>query len=499
MRAPVARGISLRNIVKTYGSTVALAGLDIDLVPGEVLGIAGPNGAGKSTLVRVVAGEEKPTQGEIHLDGRPWSPVAEWQAVAVVHQEPQLFPNLTLAENMLVGREGAGRARPRLGPADAAVMEKLGILHLHSRLLEDCSLATQQRTEIARAVARECRIFLFDEPNSALTSGESNELFRLMHVLSDHGHVVVLVTHRLADLVAHCGRVVVIRDGVVRATLPARGLTEEAIARQLVTESVLTTVDKRMPAAPPGPAPTLRLSSWTHVERAFANVSLEAEGGEIIALVGVEGSGARELLRSLGGVEAASGEIALGNLFGRAVTDQAQAYVPATRQLSLYSNFSVGENLLVRLGAPEIATRGAGFLKRRHMREIAARGIERFLVKAGSQDQPIRSLSGGNQQKVAIAQALQRAPKLLVLEEPTRGVDIHSKAEIYRLLRDYANAGNVVVIYCTEILEAFEAANRVYVIADGALMMPITVADYAKVDELAASIAQLEQNGRAPQ
>jgi ABC-type sugar transport system ATPase subunit len=498
MVPPIAQlGISLRGIVKTYGSTVALAGLDLDFVPGQILGIAGPNGAGKSTLVRVVAGEEKPTKGEMFFDGRPWSPVTEWQAVAVVHQEPQLFPNLTVAENMMVGREGTGRAKPRLGPADAAVMEKLGILHLQSRLLEDCSLATQQRTEIARAVARDCRVFLFDEPNSALTSEESNELFRLMHELAGQGHIVVLITHRLADLVAHCGRVVVIRDGVVRATLPREGLTEETIARQLVTESVVTTIERAAPAANATAAPTLRLRNWTHREGAFTNVSLEAKACEIVALIGVEGSGARELLRSIGGVEKATGEIAIGTITGDAVIDHAQAYVPATRQLSLYSNFSVGENLLVRLGPPEIATRGAGFLKSGRMREIAASGIKRFLVKAQSQDQPIRSLSGGNQQKVAIAQALQRAPQLLVLEEPTRGVDIHSKAEIYRLLRDYANSGNVVVIYCTEVLEAFEAADRVYVVADGALMVPITVSDHGKVDELAATIARLEQKGRA--
>lgn len=490
-------GIALRGLVKTYGSTVALAGLNLDLVPGEILGIAGPNGAGKSTLVRVVAGEEKPTAGEMFFEGRPWSPITEWQAVAVVHQEPQLFPNLTVAENMLVGREGDTGARPSLGAADAAVMEKLGIILLRSRLLEDCSLATQQRIEIARAVARDCRVFLFDEPNSALTSEESNELFRLMHELADQGKIVVLITHRLADLVAHCDRVVVIRDGVVRATLPRAGLTQELIARQLVTDSVVTAVERAAPSAALATAPNLRLRNWSHRGHAFTAASLDAQAGEVVALVGVEGSGARELLRSLGGVEKATGEIEIGSLAGAAIIDQAQAYVPATRQLSLYSNFSVGENLLVRLGAPEIASHGAGFLKRGRMREIAASGIRRFLVKTGSPDQPIRSLSGGNQQKVAIAQALQKAPKLLVLEEPTRGVDIHSKAEIYRLLRDYANDGNIVVIYCTEVLEAFEAADRVYIVAGGTVLAPIAVVDFAKVDELAATIAQLEQEGRA--
>jgi ABC-type sugar transport system ATPase subunit len=171
------------------------------------------------------------------------------------------------------------------------------------------------------------------------------------------------------------------------------------------------------------------------------------------------------------------------------------AYVPATRQLSLYSNFSVGENLLVRLGSPEIAGFGLA-LKKRRMKEMAADAVTRFLVKTRTTTQGIRSLSGGNQQKVAIAQALHCGPKLLLLEEPTRGVDIHSKAEIYRLLRDYADDGNVVVIFCTEVLEVYEAADRVYVVADGRLSPSLSIADYDQVEQLATDITRLEQESR---
>jgi ABC-type sugar transport system ATPase subunit len=201
-----AEGIRIRNVAKRYGSTVALDGIELDIRPGEVLGIAGPNGAGKSTLIRIIAGEEWPDSGTLTFDGRPWFPSVDWREVAVVHQEPQLFPNLTVAENVLVGREGTRTARPRLGLADAGVMQALGIARLKDRLLDDCTLATQQRTEIARAVAREARVFLFDEPNSALTDEESDELFREMHKLAGEGRIVLLVTHRLGDLVAHAGR-----------------------------------------------------------------------------------------------------------------------------------------------------------------------------------------------------------------------------------------------------------------------------------------------------
>jgi ABC-type sugar transport system ATPase subunit len=180
---------------------------------------------------------------------------------------------------------------------------------------------------------------------------------------------------------------------------------------------------------------------------------------------------------------------------GPAALEALTAYVPATRQLSLYSNFSVGENLLVRLGYPEIA--GAGFmLKTRQMKALAEAAVSRFLVKTGSTAQPIRSLSGGNQQKVAIAQALHCAPRLLLLEEPTRGVDIHSKAEIYRLLRDYADAGNAAVIFCTEVLEVYEAADRVHVVANGALAPSLDISAYDQVEQLATDITRLEQQSR---
>lgn len=494
--SPIREGISIRGVSKRYGSTIALNGVDLDILPGEVLGIAGPNGAGKSTLIRMIAGEEKPDSGELTFDGISWSPSVDWQAVAVVHQEPQLFPNLTIAENVLVGREGTNRAKPRLGDADAKVMDALGIGHLKNRPLSDCSLATQQRTEIARAVARSSRVFLFDEPNSALTADESNELFREMHKIAADGRIVLLVTHRLEDLVEHCKRVAVVRDGRVRTILEGETLTEDGIARQMVVDSgaVHGAAVRGRPAAQAQPKPIFSVRDWTH-RKAFSNISLSGGAGEVIALVGVEGSGSRELIRSFAGLERCTGTIEIDAETGDKAVDEMTAYVPATRQLSLYSNFSVGENLLVRLGTPEIA--GVGLmLKKRKMRDMAADAVSRFLVKTRTTTQGIRSLSGGNQQKVAIAQALHCGPKLLLLEEPTRGVDIHSKAEIYRLLRDYADEGHVVVIFCTEVLEVYEAADRVHVVADGRVSPALKVADYDQVEQLATDITRLEQESK---
>jgi len=485
-------GIRARSLVKRYGNTIALAGLDLDLKPGEVLGVAGPNGAGKSTLIRILAGEERADEGELTLNGRAWSPTAAWNSVAVVHQEPQLFPNLTVAENVLVGREGGGFGRPRIGAGDAKVMAAFGIDRFADRQLADCTLATQQRTEIARAVARDAQIFLFDEPNSALTDDESDELFREMHALASQGRIVALVTHRLGDLQEHASRVAIIRDGRVRTILEGKALTEDAIAEQLVVGAE-TEAGAKAARASKSDAALVTLKGWTHAS-AFRDIAFSARAGEIVALVGVEGSGARELLRSLAGLEPCAGAIDIGGETGAAAM-RLTAYVPATRLLSLYGNFSVGENLVARLGRPEIA----GFalsLKTRRMRELALQGVRRFSIKARSIGQGVRSLSGGNQQKVAIAQALNGAPRALLLEEPTRGVDIRSKREIYRLLRDYVDDGNVAILFCTEVLEVYEAADRVYVVADGRLSVDVAVRDYAHVEALATDITRLERHER---
>jgi ABC-type sugar transport system ATPase subunit len=486
-------GIRISGLQKRYGNTVALDGLDLDIRPGEVLGIAGPNGAGKSTLVRIIAGEELADSGALTFDGRGWAPTVDWRAVAVVHQEPQLFPNLTVAQNVLVGREGTSTGRPRLGIDDAKVMKAFGIDRFADVPLADCTLATQQRAEIARAVAREAKVFLFDEPNSALTDEESDELFREMHKLAADGRIVILVTHRLGDLYEHAARVAVIRDGRVRAILEGAALTEDGIARQLVVDSGAQTSAHRAAATVQDSGPLVLVRDWSH-GAAFRDVGLSAAAGEIVAFVGVEGSGARELLRSLAGLEPCTGTIEIAGRAGEAA-QRLTAYVPATRLLSLYSNFSVGENLLVRLGSPEIA----GFamsLKKARMRQLATDAVEHFSIKARSVAQGIRSLSGGNQQKVAIAQALNCAPRVLLLEEPTRGVDIRSKREIYRLLRDFAEAGNSVIMYCTEVLEVYEAVDRAYVIADSGLSQPITVRDYPHIEGLATEITRMERHGR---
>jgi ABC-type sugar transport system ATPase subunit len=305
----LADGLVIRGLHKRYGDTVALDGLDLHARPGEILGVAGPNGAGKSTVIKVLAAETTADSGVITVGGVPWSPSLAVHRVAVVHQEPQLFPNLTVEENLVVGRERRRVLRHGANEQERALMADLAIAEFADRPLGTCTLAVQQRTEIARALAQDARLFLFDEPNSALTDEESDDLFRRMHALADAGHVVMLVSHRLAELVEHADRVAVIRDGRATAVLEGEALTQVGVARQLVLGQPERVVDEAdvdpVDHAPHGSA--LTLSQWTHADGEFTGIDLAVDAGEIVAIVGVEGSGARELLRSAAGLERASG------------------------------------------------------------------------------------------------------------------------------------------------------------------------------------------------
>jgi len=453
--------ISLLGLTKRYGNTHALRGLDLDLVPGEILGVAGPNGAGKSTLMKLLAGEERADGGTIVVGGRLCSAADMAGHVAVVHQEPQLFPNMTLAENMMVGREGTRLRRPRLGPHETDLMATLGLGAREHALVADCSLATQQRVEIGRALARRANAFLFDEPNSALDAEESVALFAEIRRLADAGNIVLLVTHRLKDLVRHADRVVVVRDGRITAGLAGDALTEEALAHIMVQGLEPDFGHRARPVAD--------TAARNDLAEMFARRGLAVRPGRVVAVIGVEGSGAREFLRSFASRDA--------------------AYVAPSRADSLFANLSVGDNAVARLGSPDIAGR-TGTLSRSRMRRVVADAIRRFHVKTHDGDQPIRTLSGGNQQKVAIAQALLKRPKLVLLEEPTRGVDIGSKREIYTLLRDVAEAGTGVLMFCTEILEAFEAADQVHVFHAGRLGPPIDPASFGSIEAFASVVAR---------
>jgi ABC-type sugar transport system ATPase subunit len=485
----VDEGVELHGLRKVYGDTVALDALDLVARPGEILGVVGPNGAGKSTMVKILAGETDATAGEIVVDGKPWSPAFGMRRVAVVHQEPQIFPNLTVAENIIIGREGTRAMRRKANSDERAVMRDLALADVADTELQFLPLASRQRTEIARALVQDARVFLFDEPNSALTAEESADLFRRMHSLADAGRVVILVSHRLAEVVAHCDRVAVILDGLCRRVIDRADVTQELLAKELVVGHSAANADVSRLA---DTDVSLELTGWSHNRGAFSDVGLQLCAGEIVAIMGVEGSGARELVRSIAGFEPSHGRVRLSEHEMAAAPRGDTGFVGADRAAGLFGNLGVGDNLVVRLR--EEISGFAGTLQRAHMKEIALQAKDQYQIKAASLVHPVFSMSGGNQQKLAIAAAMAQRPTVLVLEEPTRGVDIGSKREIYKHLREYASRGQMIVMYCTEAPEVFEAADRVHVMSDGGISAPLTISAYHDVEELAADITRLERH-----
>lgn len=484
--------VEVRNASKRFRNTRALDGVSLFLRSGEILGIAGPNGAGKSTLARVLSGEEVLDSGEIQIDGHSMTTLQISEVVAVVHQEPQVWLNLTIAENLMVGNENSKIVPPDLTPEQVQVLKRIGLSEISGKMLLECSLAVRQRVEIARALVRDAKVFLFDEPNSALTDEESKSLFQFMHELAEEGKIVALVTHRLSELVSHCDRVVVIRDGRIAKELEGSSLTEIAIASELVASAKSETKQlKELNLHAKESKAIVATKNWSDAQGAFLPLDLTVVAGEIVVIVGVEGSGGREIVSTLGGMRRSIGEAIVSD--SSEILDQHSkvAYLSANRREMLYHNLSVGENLVSRLGTPTIAN-GFGWLKGVNILEVATQLISRYKVRTEGASQSLTSLSGGNQQKVAIAGAMACNPSLLLVEEPTRGVDVGSKREIYQMLREYANRGRSIVAFCTEAPEAYELGDRVLVISRGECRKSIRPENFPDVYSFAHSLADSE-------
>ncbi|ACM39438.1 MULTISPECIES: ATP-binding cassette domain-containing protein [Rhizobium/Agrobacterium group] len=482
--------LSATNLRKNYGPTRALAGLSMELSSGDIVGLAGPNGAGKSTLTRMLAGEELPDSGSIILerDGRGVDRVTDH--VAVVHQEPQVWPNLTVLENLAVGREASavGSPRPKVDPSPA--LKLLELERFAHYQLSDLSLAVQQRVEIARAIMYEADIFLFDEPNSALTDEESKSLFSVMRRLADAGKIVLLITHRLEDFVNSCGRVLVLRDGTIQGDLSGDRMTEMAIVRELTHGLSLTEATSRATGRqmPPDPSFIVSLNSCSDPAGSFDRIDLNIVPGTVTIVAGVEGSGARELVRALGRYSPISGNLNARRKDGNEI---AVSYVAASRRSTVFPNLSVGDNLVARLNWSSLCS-PIPFLSRSKIAARADAAVKKYFVKTASIDHPITSLSGGNQQKVVVSAAVEYGAELLVIEEPTRGVDFSSKRDIYAILRDYAAKGNAVVLFCTEVPEMYEVGDEVVVVSHGRIMGNAAIDEHASATQLTHRITELE-------
>jgi len=491
--------LALRHAAKSFGAVRALVDGAVELRAGEVHALLGENGAGKSTLVKILAGVYQPDSGTLEVAGREVAlhgPAAARAAgIAVIYQEPTLFPDLTVAENMFIGRQPlrSGRRIDRRAMHDeaAAVFKRLGVPLDPARIARGLSIADQQVVEIGKALSLDARVIVMDEPTAALSAAETGRLFDVIRTLRGQGTAVLFISHRLEEVFEICEQVTVMRDGSHVLTSPLAGLTAADLVRAMVGRELA----ERPPeagAATPG-EPVLIVERLTR-EGVFTDISLTVRAGEIVALAGLVGSGRSEVARSVFGIDRydAGSVTVRGRDLRRASPTTAMSagigFVPEDRrQQGLVMDMSVQQNVaLASLGR----LRSGGLIRASAERAMATDWAARLKIKYGRLTDPVAMLSGGNQQKVVLAKWLGRKPAVLIVDEPTRGIDVATKAEVHHLLADLAKDGVGVLMISSELPEVLSVSDRVLVMREGRLVAEFSHADASEEGIMSAAMGQ---------
>lgn len=491
--------LSARNVVKSYGNTHALKGVNFDIHRGKVTTLFGENGAGKSTLMKILSGVISPTSGAITLDGKPIhftsSTDARDHGISIIHQELSLAPNLSVRDNIFMGREimtPTGVNFAEEARQAQLLMEELEEEIDPLTLVEELRLGQQQIVEIARALSVDSRILIMDEPTSALSASEVEVLFKVIRDLTSRGVSIVYISHHLEEALQITDYAVVLRDGNITATAEAKDIDLEWIVRNMVGENF------DLGSPPSGyefgdVALSIRdisVSSGVGDSLVVDHLSLDVRAGEIVCIYGLMGAGRTELLECVAGrVPKVSGAVTLE---GRDVSRlsiaeriaEGLALVPEDRQRDgLVQTMTVGENL--SLASITNFVRGL-FLSSGLERHLIQRSIKDVTVKTSGGDAAIGSLSGGNQQKVVIGKMLATNPRVILLDEPSRGIDVGAKAEVFKLLAERAKTGLAVVYSTSEVGECLSIAHRIIVMSRGKIAAEFS-ADATKEEIMAAS------------
>jgi ribose transport system ATP-binding protein len=468
-------GLYLRGIGKKYGPITVLNDVNLDVRPGETIALLGENGAGKSTLASIISGLVQPTLGSMTWRGQEYAPDAPADAlsagIGLIHQEMRLLRDLSIAENVFVGRlptRGGRIDRELMNRRAAEQLHRLGLNASPTTLVRDLKVAAQQQVEIAKALTQNARLLIFDEPTAALGAEETERLFEQIGRLKSEGVSFIYISHRLDEIARIADRVVVLRDGQLVAThdtaqVPVKTLVEEMVGRPL---------DRMFPEMPaPSPsAPLIEVEGLTSSEGAFADVSFSVRPGEIFGVAGIVGAGRTELMRAISGADPiVAGRVKVNGdvlkLSGpRNALDHGVVLVPEDRKAQgLILPQTIAENLALG-NYPRVAP--SGWITSARTLDFAARGISRFQIK-GTGSQLVSELSGGNQQKVVIAKSILREPKVVILDEPTRGIDVGARAAIYEIIADLARSGMAVIIVSSDLDEVLGLSHRVMVLSRG--------------------------------
>ncbi|MFJ7301322.1 sugar ABC transporter ATP-binding protein [Streptomyces sp. NPDC099088] len=487
--------LALKDLSKSFGAVRALRDVSLELFPGEVHALAGENGAGKSTLIKALAGVHRPDAGQVILDGEPvvfHGPAdARDAGIAVIYQEPTLFPDLSIAENIFMGRQPR-RALGRIDhkathAATAALMKRLGVELDPERPARGLSIADQQIVEIAKALSFDARVLIMDEPTAALTGSEVARLFGVVRTLRDQGSAVLFISHRLEEIFQICRRVTTLRDGALISSEPLEGMTEDDLVRRMVGRDLDELYPKQDVEAGEVALSVRRLTR----EGVFTDISFDVRRGEIVGLAGLVGAGRTEVARSVFGVDRwDAGEVEID---GRALTNGAPstamaaglALVPEDRRAQgLVMDMSIERNI----GLTGLRTTvRAGLMDRGAERSRSLDWAVRLQVKYARIADTVATLSGGNQQKVVLAKWLATGPKVLIVDEPTRGIDVGTKAEVHRLLSELAADGVAVLMISSDLPEILGMADRVLVMHEGRLTAEIPRSEATEETVMAAA------------
>jgi len=484
----VAPAIELRGICKSFGTIQANRDINLRIEKGSIHGIVGENGAGKSTLMSILYGFYKCDAGTIAINGQktliPDSQAAIRAGIGMVHQHFKLVQNFTVLENVVLGAEDSFMLQSSLTKARGLLeqlAEEYSLRVDPDVVIEDLSVGHQQRVEILKALYRNAGILILDEPTGVLTPAEADHLFRILLNLKDQGKTIVLITHKLREIMAVTDTVSVMRQGEMVDTLPTRDTNPKQLAKLMVGRSVLLRVQKT--AKESGPVKMeLRNLSVTDERgvKVLEDISLTVRKGEILGIAGVAGNGQTELLEVLGGITAGNGTLEIGGtrvpLSGSGADARSRrrigiAHVPEDRQrLGLIMDFYAWENMVFGYQNDERYNRNWLLMNNRQIRRETRRGMEKFDVRPLQTRIQARNFSGGNQQKMVLAREMERDPELLIVGQPTRGVDIGAIEFIHQHLLDLRDRGAGILLVSVELDEILSLTDRVAVLFDGRII-----------------------------
>jgi rhamnose transport system ATP-binding protein len=480
-----APALELREVAKAFGSVIALKSGSLALHRGSIHALVGENGAGKSTLVKIIAGLYQRDAGDLRLDGSSvdFSTTAQSKAagIAVIYQEPTLFPDLSVTENVFMGRQPTGRFgridRKAMRTEVVGLFQRLGVRIDPDRPAEGLSIADQQIIEIAKAISLDATVLVMDEPTAALSGVEVDRLFAVARALRDEGRALLFISHRFDEVFALCDTITVMRDGEYIATAATDSTTVDRIVHQMVGREITDLFPKQAAAV----GEVLLEVSGLSSAGVFHDISFTVRAGEIVGLAGLVGAGRSEVARAVFGVDPYdSGSVRLGgaDIPGRNPTAAMRAGVALVpedrRKQGLVLDSSVSKNITMAI--QRRLTKG-GLLTDASENSAARIWASRLEVKSNALDTVAGTLSGGNQQKVVLGKWLATNPRVLIIDEPTRGIDIGTKAEVHRLLSQLAGEGMGILMISSELPEVLGMADRVLVMREGRITAELDRAD----------------------